>query len=63
MKIIRPLLYLLLIVVMAFAAFLIYATIDDYIPVTVELLHDENEMPDLSDSSDLKVLIWNIGYA
>ena len=63
MKIIRPLLYLLLIVVVAFAAFLIYATVDDYIPVTVELLHDENEMPDLSDSSDLKVLIWNIGYA
>lgn len=63
MRVIRPFLYLLLILVVAFAIFLIYATVDDYKPATVELQHDNNQAPVLSDSSDLQLLIWNIGYA
>jgi len=63
MKIIRPFLYLILIMVGAFVLFLIYASIDNYKPVQVELQHDNNQVPALSDSSDLKLVIWNIGYA
>ena len=63
MKIIRPFLYLILIMVGAFVLFLIYASIDNYKPVQVELQHDNNQAPALPDSSDLKLVIWNIGYA
>lgn len=63
MKIIRPFLYLILILVGAFVLFLIFATVDDYNPVQVELQHDNDQAPALADSSDLKLVIWNIGYA
>jgi len=63
MKIIRPLLYLLLILVGAFLLFLLYATIDDYRPdkVSAQSINDEADI--ISDSLQIKLLIWNIGYA
>lgn len=63
MKIVRPLIYLILILVGAFVLFLIFASFDDYKPVQVELYHDNDQVHPLSDSSSLKLLIWNIGYA
>jgi endonuclease/exonuclease/phosphatase family metal-dependent hydrolase len=63
MKVLRPLLYLIIILIGAFALFLIYATIDDYKPVNVNLQHDDNQVAELSDSSTFDLLIWNIGYA
>ena len=63
MKIIRPLLTIIGILAGAFVLFLVYATIDDYKPVKVELMHDNDQVPELPDSSQLKLLIWNIGYA
>lgn len=63
MKIIRPFLYLLLILIGAFAIFLVYATIDDYKPVQVALISDNMQGSELSDSLVLDLLIWNIGYA
>ena len=63
MKILRPLLYLILFLVGAFLLFLLYATIDDYKPeaVSVQSIEDETEI--IPDSLQLKLLIWNIGYA
>jgi endonuclease/exonuclease/phosphatase family metal-dependent hydrolase len=63
MKIIRPILYLLLILVGAFLLFLLYATIDDYKPkeVIAHLLECEPDV--LSDSLQIELVIWNIGYA
>ena len=63
MKIIRPLLYLLLILVGAFLLFLLYATIDDYRPDDVSIQSIECEEDIISDSLQIKLLIWNIGYA
>ena len=63
MKIIRPLLYLLLILVGAFLMFLLYATIDDYRPDDVSIQSIECEEDIISDSLQIKLLIWNIGYA
>jgi endonuclease/exonuclease/phosphatase family metal-dependent hydrolase len=63
MKIIRPLLYLLLILVGAFLLFLLYATLDDYRPAKVSEQSVDSESDILSDSMQLQLLIWNIGYA
>jgi len=63
MKIIRPLLYLILILAGAFALFLLYATIDDYRPDDVVVQSIECEKDIISDSMHLNLLIWNIGYA
>lgn len=63
MKIIRPILFGILILAGAFVLFLIYASVDDYRPVQVELLYDEDQVPVLSDSSELDLVIWNIGFA
>ena len=63
MRVIRPLLYLIIILVGAFLIFLVYATVDDYKPVDVDLQYDNNQASVISDSAELKLLIWNIGYA
>ncbi len=63
MKIIRPFLYLLLILVGAFLLFLLYATIDDYRPDELTAQSIECESDILADSLHFNLLIWNIGYA
>ncbi len=63
MRVIRPILYLIPGLLLVFVLFLIFATVDDYKPVTVELQYDSNQAPALSDSAEVKLLIWNIGYA
>jgi len=63
MKVIRPLLYLILILVGAFLVFLSYATIDDYKPAPKELQHADNLVSNIPDTSRLNLLIWNVGYA
>lgn len=63
MRIIRPVLYLLIVLVGAFLIFLIYATVDDYRPVEI-ISQEIVDQPDIiQDSSSLDLLIWNIGYA
>ncbi len=62
MKIIRPFLYLLLVLAGAFIIFLIFATADDYRPPLVELQYDNDQADTLPDSASLNLLIWNIGY-
>ncbi len=63
MKIIRPVLYVLLILVGAFLLFLIYASIDDYKPEEIIDQGIECEAAILADSLQLDLLIWNIAYA
>ena len=63
MRVLRPFLYLILVLVGAFILFLIYASADDFKPVQVDLQLDNDQVPVLSDSSDLKLVNWNIGYA
>ena len=63
MKIIRPLLYLLLILIGAFLLFLLYATIDDYRPDEITAQAIECEADIIADSLQFNLLIWNIGYA
>ena len=62
MKVIRLLLYLLLVPVGAFILFLIFATVDDFKPVNVELKHDNEQVGVIPDTAALRILIWNIGY-
>lgn len=63
MKLVRTLLYLILVLVGAFLLFLLYATIDDYRPEEIITQTTECEEDILSDSLQVKLLIWNIGYA
>ncbi|MDF1575724.1 MAG: hypothetical protein P1P86_11105 [Bacteroidales bacterium] len=63
MKIIRPFLFLILTLAGALLLFLLYATLDDYKPDAVNNQTIECEPEILSDSAELKLLIWNIGYA
>jgi len=60
MKIIRPLFYLILILVGAFLLFLLYATIDDYKPVPVSAQSIEGEAKIISDSMQFKLLSWKV---
>jgi endonuclease/exonuclease/phosphatase family metal-dependent hydrolase len=62
MKVIRPLIYILLLLAGAFVIFLVCATVDDYRPGFVETLHTDNQAPALADTAELNLLIWNIGY-
>lgn len=63
MRIIRPFLYLLLILVGAFLLFLVFATVDDYRPDQVTSYVNNNPSDQLDDSMSLDLLLWNIGYA
>lgn len=63
MRILRPFLYILAIGVGIFLLFLVFATIDDYRPEEVTFYENTNAADQLSDSAELDILIWNIGYA
>ncbi len=63
MRIIRVLLYVILIPVGAFLIFLLYATISDFKPEARTVVSVEEESVVLSDTAEFDLLIWNIGYA
>ncbi len=63
MSIIRPFLYLLLILIVAFLLFLVFATIDDYRPDEVTSYVNNNPSEQIPDTTNLNLLVWNIGYA
>ncbi len=63
-KILKFILYVVLFVILAFGAFLLYITLTDYQPDEVENLMPENipeAQPIASDTFNL--ITWNIGYA
>jgi len=62
-KILKIVLYLLILVLLAFGGFLLYATVTDYKPEEQVKLY-ENDSPDaFNDTSVINLMIWNIGYA
>lgn len=63
MKIIRPLIYLLAILAGVFLLFLLYASMDDYRPDEIIVQPLECDPGILSDSLEIRLVIWNIGYA
>jgi hypothetical protein len=63
MRILRPVLYVLMVPVGAFLLFLLYASVDDYKPEEKIQLYSGNAPTPLPDSSVFNLLIWNIGYA
>ncbi|RLD69205.1 MAG: hypothetical protein DRI98_10840 [Bacteroidetes bacterium] len=63
MSIIRPFLYLLIVLVGAFLLFLVFATVDDYRPAKVTSYVNDNPSDQIADTMSLDLLVWNIGYA
>ena len=61
-KILKILLILIILLILGFAGIIVYALITDYKPeIKVELY--ESDKPDkLSDTSEVSLLTWNIGY-
>jgi endonuclease/exonuclease/phosphatase family metal-dependent hydrolase len=63
MKIIRKLLYFILVLVLLFGIFLFYSTLTDFKPAPEELVFKANNPDVINDSLVLDIMIWNIGYA
>jgi len=63
MRILRTVIYVLLVPIGAFLLFLLYASVDDFKPDEQINMFSAEQTNTLSDSSELNLLIWNIGYA
>ena len=61
-KLLKIIGWLLLIVVVAFAGFLLYITLSDYKPEAAEVLLEETDVP-LVKQDTFKLMNWNVGYA
>jgi len=61
-KIFKFLIYIIIILIAAFAVFLIYATLTDYKPDEKTIVFESENPELLSDTSQFNLLIWNIGY-
>lgn len=62
-RILKILGLIIVLILVLFGIFLIYATIDDYRPEEKIIVY-QNESPDaFNDTSVLSLMIWNIGYA
>lgn len=61
-KILKALLLLILLFLICFAGIIIYAVISDYKPKEKEIQFTSDKPDLLSDSSDISLLTWNIGY-
>ncbi len=63
MKYLRSFFYVLLVPVGAFLLFLLYASLDDFKPEEKINQYAGQEADIIADSTELNLLIWNIGYA
>ena len=61
-KFLKFLIYLILVAIIAFGLFLLYGTITDYQPPEEQTIYRSTHVKKLSDSAELSLLIWNIGY-
>lgn len=61
-KILKVLLVLILVLVVGFAGLIAYAVISDYKPEEKIELFNSDKPDRLSDTSQVSVMIWNIGY-
>jgi len=62
MRILRPLLYLITVLLGTLILFLVYVRVEDYRPPDLVTISEDDQAPALSDSSTLKLVTWNIGY-
>ncbi len=63
MRVLRKVIYVLLVPIGAFLLFLLYASVDNYRPEEKINQFTSEQTNTLSDSLEIKLLIWNIGYA
>ncbi len=61
-KFLKILFYLLIIIIVSFAVFLIYASIDNYKPEDKIQVFKSKKSTLLNKENDYSLLIWNIGY-
>jgi len=61
-KILKILVYFLLLLVVAFGVFLLYATLTDYDPPEVEVVYRSQSPDTLTVPDTFSVMTWNIGY-
>lgn len=63
MKILKLLLALLIVVVLAFSVLLLVASITNYQPEPITKLPIDGSQHERIDSTEIKVMLWNLGYA
>ena len=61
-KALKIILIIILIPIVAFGAFLLYATLADYKPSEKILLYESEKFETISDTLEFNLMIWNIGY-
>ncbi len=61
-KILKLFLYLIIIIIIAFGIFLIYASVNDYKPQEKITVFTSDNPDILSDTTTYSIMIWNIGY-
>ena len=61
-KILKILLVLIILLILGLAGIIIYALITDYKPEIKEILYKSDKPDKLSDTSEVSLLTWNIGY-
>ncbi len=61
-KILKALMYLILLVVAGFVFLIGYGTISDYQPQPEEVVYTSSNPDILSDTLEMSLMIWNIGY-
>ena len=61
-KIFKMLIYIIIGVVALFAFFLIFATLDDFQPEPKPNVFNSDAATVISDSAEITLLTWNIGY-
>jgi len=62
MKVLKVILMVVAVLVLAFAAFLLYATLSDYSPEEKVIVFQSPSNSVLSSEKPMSLLIWNIGY-
>lgn len=62
MKIVKKIALALVIVIVLFGLFLVYAMLTDYKPPEKEILFESNQPDTIDSANKLSLLLWNIGY-
>lgn len=62
MKLVRILLFTIILIVVVVGGFLIFATIDDYKPEPQIVLYEDSSKTEKFSIDTLQLLVWNIGY-
>ena len=62
MKIIKSILKVIAILIVCFSLFLMYASLSDYKPELTEIIYESGNPDSINVTSNLNLMIWNIGY-